>query len=184
MRKYLDNSFLLLHENISCGYSREVPRQGASNEYPHHLFSCIYKKHISAFGRKKKCLTWSYGLYTCTDKLTSNMMLQDIFRQCILQPLNYHPVSHAPTSESVRKREFDLYCRQHQKKWHLSIIKFIISQATVVICDDFCYKAHTVYQELITQSFQLSHMRVESGLTCNAQHNLVSLICKIKGSPE
>ena len=28
-----------LDENICCGYSLEVPQQGASNEYPQHMFS-------------------------------------------------------------------------------------------------------------------------------------------------
>ena len=31
--------FLFLHKNICCGYSLEEPWQGASNEYPQHLFS-------------------------------------------------------------------------------------------------------------------------------------------------
>ena len=36
-----DNSgfFLFLHKNIHCGYSLEVPHQGASNEYPQPMFS-------------------------------------------------------------------------------------------------------------------------------------------------
>ena len=29
---------IILHENISCGYSLESPRQGDSNEYPQHVF--------------------------------------------------------------------------------------------------------------------------------------------------
>ena len=29
-----DDIFLFLQENICCGYSLEVPQQGASNEYP------------------------------------------------------------------------------------------------------------------------------------------------------
>ena len=32
-------SFLFLDENICCGYSLEMPRRGASNEYPQHMFS-------------------------------------------------------------------------------------------------------------------------------------------------
>ena len=35
---YPHNIFLFLHENICCGYSLEAPRQGASNEYPQHVF--------------------------------------------------------------------------------------------------------------------------------------------------
>ena len=38
--------FLFLHENIFCGYSLETPRQGASNEYPQHMFSWRNKKTI------------------------------------------------------------------------------------------------------------------------------------------
>ena len=36
--------FLFVHENICCGYSLEAPRQGVSNEYPQHMFSCTNKK--------------------------------------------------------------------------------------------------------------------------------------------
>ena len=39
-------SFLLLHENICCGYSLEAPRRGASDEYPQHMFSWRNKKNI------------------------------------------------------------------------------------------------------------------------------------------
>ena len=38
--------FLLLHENVCCGYSLEVPHGGASNEYPQHIFSWRNKKNI------------------------------------------------------------------------------------------------------------------------------------------
>ena len=39
--------FLFLHENMCCGYSLEVPHQGASNEYPHHnIFVQKYEKNI------------------------------------------------------------------------------------------------------------------------------------------
>ena len=38
--------FLFLNENIYCGYSSEVPRWGASNEYPQHMFSSRNKKNI------------------------------------------------------------------------------------------------------------------------------------------
>ena len=46
--------FLFLHKNICCGYSLEVPRRGASNEYPQHMFSWRNKKDISIFWMKKK----------------------------------------------------------------------------------------------------------------------------------
>ena len=39
-------SFLFLHENICCGYSLEASQQGASNEYPQHMFSWRNKKNI------------------------------------------------------------------------------------------------------------------------------------------
>ena len=38
--------FLLLDENICCGYSLEAPQRGASNEYPQHMFSSRNKKTI------------------------------------------------------------------------------------------------------------------------------------------
>ena len=38
--------FLLLDENICCGYSLEGPHRGASNEYPQHMFSSSNKKTI------------------------------------------------------------------------------------------------------------------------------------------
>ena len=37
-RRYLENVFLYLHENIGCGYSLEVPHWDASNENPKHMF--------------------------------------------------------------------------------------------------------------------------------------------------
>ena len=46
-----DFFFLLLHENICCGYSLEAPQQGASNEYPQHMFVLkkIWKKIVNTF---------------------------------------------------------------------------------------------------------------------------------------
>ena len=38
--------FLFLHENIRCRYSLEVPRRGASNEYPQNMFLWRNKKNI------------------------------------------------------------------------------------------------------------------------------------------
>ena len=37
--------FLLLDENLCCGYSLEAPQRGASNEYPQHMFSASNKKN-------------------------------------------------------------------------------------------------------------------------------------------
>ena len=34
----LEYIFLFLNENISCRYSLEAPRRGASNGYPQHMF--------------------------------------------------------------------------------------------------------------------------------------------------
>ena len=39
-------SFSFLHKNICCGYSLEAPQQGASNEYPQHMFSWRNRKNI------------------------------------------------------------------------------------------------------------------------------------------
>ena len=41
--------FLFLHENIHCGYSLEVPHQGASNEYDMLFFYGEIRKLISGF---------------------------------------------------------------------------------------------------------------------------------------
>ena len=38
--------FLLLHENICCGYSLKALRWSASNEYPEHMFCWRNKKNI------------------------------------------------------------------------------------------------------------------------------------------
>ena len=46
-------NILFLHENICCGYSLEAPQQGASNEYPQHMFLWRNKKNINTFGLKK-----------------------------------------------------------------------------------------------------------------------------------
>ena len=45
--------FLFLDEYICCRYSLEAPRQGASNEYPQHMFLLRNKKDISIFRMKK-----------------------------------------------------------------------------------------------------------------------------------
>ena len=38
-------------------YSLEAPQQGASNEYPQHMFSCTNKKDISIFRMKTSALS-------------------------------------------------------------------------------------------------------------------------------
>ena len=45
--------FLFLREHVCCGYSLEVPHQGASKEYPQYMFSCRNKKNIDTFWMKK-----------------------------------------------------------------------------------------------------------------------------------
>ena len=47
--------FLLLHENISCVCSLEVPQRGTSNEH-HNMFSWRNKKNINDFRLKKSIL--------------------------------------------------------------------------------------------------------------------------------
>ena len=63
-RGYPHNFFLFLDKNICCGYSLEVPRWGASNEYPQHMFSLRNKEDISIFRMKKApyLLLWSLVL--------------------------------------------------------------------------------------------------------------------------
>ena len=47
-KNFCDKKFcLFLHENMSCGYSLEAPRRGASNEYPQLMFlSLTVKKYL------------------------------------------------------------------------------------------------------------------------------------------
>ena len=45
--------FLFLDKNICYGYSLEGPRQGASHEYPQHMFSLGNKKNTDFFWLKK-----------------------------------------------------------------------------------------------------------------------------------
>ena len=45
--------FVLLNENIYCGYSLEVPQRGASNENTQNMFLSRNKKNIDTFWWKK-----------------------------------------------------------------------------------------------------------------------------------
>ena len=45
-RKYAGPIWILQFLEPCCGYSLEVPRRGASNEYPQHMFSLRNKKTI------------------------------------------------------------------------------------------------------------------------------------------
>ena len=47
---------------LYCRYSLEVPRRGASNEYPQHMFSWRNKTDISIFSDEKKCPICCYDL--------------------------------------------------------------------------------------------------------------------------
>ena len=53
---------LFLHENVCCGYSLEAPWQGASNDYPQHIFLWRNKKTITIFQARedKHHLMWSW----------------------------------------------------------------------------------------------------------------------------
>ena len=44
---------IIFRKNICCGYSLEVPHQGASNGYPQHKFLWRRKKNINTSGLKK-----------------------------------------------------------------------------------------------------------------------------------
>ena len=52
-RGYPHNIFLISRQLHMLWYSLEVPRQGASNEYPQHMFLLRNKKDISIFRMKK-----------------------------------------------------------------------------------------------------------------------------------
>ena len=52
-RRYPHNIFLISQQKHMLWYSLEVPHQGASNEYPQHMFSSRNKKDISIFQMKK-----------------------------------------------------------------------------------------------------------------------------------
>ena len=60
--------FLILHDNIRCGYSSEVPHRGAAGEYPQHMFSWRNKNIYHTFTRKYVhfayvILTWLSSTY-------------------------------------------------------------------------------------------------------------------------
>ena len=44
--KSFDVFLIFLHKNMCYRYSLEVPHSGASNGYPHHMFSQRSKKNI------------------------------------------------------------------------------------------------------------------------------------------
>ena len=65
--------FLCLHKNICHGYSLEVPWQGASNEYPQHMFSWRHRKNVRTFQLTKSALSGAVS----TSKLHSLMACQN-----------------------------------------------------------------------------------------------------------
>ena len=77
-------SFLFLHENICCGYSLEVPQQGASNEYPQHIFLWRNKKDIMWIP-PFICSYVSLLLYTVCRLLTFHYALEPLTRQFIIK---------------------------------------------------------------------------------------------------
>ena len=74
-------------QKIGCGYSLEVPRRGASKEYPQHMFSWRNKKTIYRISP----LIWSYEyesislsgdlLQIVTQKTDANNAFQEITDQ-------------------------------------------------------------------------------------------------------
>ena len=52
--------FILLYENVCCGYSLEAPRRGASNEYQQHMLSWRYKKSVVFLDIHGD---WKYGCF-------------------------------------------------------------------------------------------------------------------------
>ena len=51
---YRDNIFLISPQKHVVWYSLEMPYQGASNEYPQHMYLLRNKKNINNFWLKKK----------------------------------------------------------------------------------------------------------------------------------
>ena len=43
-QKKIFNIFLILAQNIDCGYTLEPPRRGGSNEYPQSMFGAKIRK--------------------------------------------------------------------------------------------------------------------------------------------
>ena len=59
-RGYPQNNFLICAWKSMFWYSLGIPRRGASNEYPQHMFLHINTKILTIFCWKK-CLIWSYA---------------------------------------------------------------------------------------------------------------------------
>ena len=66
----------LLHENISSGYSFEVPHRGASNEYPQHMFSWRIRRKImiliSLLSKMLCKLRYFHKIYTVSTKICAD----------------------------------------------------------------------------------------------------------------
>ena len=55
--------FLLLLENIDCGYSLEPPRRGGSNDYPQSILKQKYEKYQSFLSEHFQCLAVKFSIY-------------------------------------------------------------------------------------------------------------------------
>ena len=67
--------FLFLHENIHCGYSLEVPHQGASNEYDMLFFYGEIRKLISGFTLLSGALSLMISIYDIAPFMISYTVL-------------------------------------------------------------------------------------------------------------
>ena len=74
--------FLLLNENICCGYSLEVPHRGTSNEYLQHMFLLRNKKDISIFWMKKVPYLL---LWVCCGNQTKKLLLATVHPRFVEQ---------------------------------------------------------------------------------------------------
>ena len=55
--------FLILLQNIDCGYSLEPPRRGGSNVYPQFMFGAKIRKISNFFSRNFQFLQVKKSLY-------------------------------------------------------------------------------------------------------------------------
>ena len=110
----------MLHENVCCGYSLEVPHWGTSNENPQHTF----------LWRNKKIIMWytrlSGTLWLLTDRMIwmNAFAMWDFLTCCYLSFLNSF---------------WSLFCFQSSKSpWLLFIFQVLsIGYDDVVLGDDY-----------------------------------------------
>ena len=60
----------VLHKNISCGYSLEMPRGGASNKHPQHMFLWRNRKNYIRIISKYSSLTLKLPITTLSSALS------------------------------------------------------------------------------------------------------------------